>query len=320
MTRVLVTGATGFVGSALLPALHRAGYEAVCAVRTETPRLAAACQVIVVGDIGPATDWRKALDGVDCVIHLAARVHRMRDEADDPLTAFRHVNVDGTRRLAEVAESAGVGRMVFVSSIKAIAERGDNLSEAVSPEPTTPYGVSKLEAERALIDISRRSGLRVFILRPPLVYGPGVGANFRRLLDVVYRGWPLPLGGIRNRRSLIYVGNVVDALVRCISAPEQAEGAYLVHDGEPVSTPELIRRIASVLGRPARLLPVPGPMLKFAADLIGRREAWDRIAGSLSVDDRSFREAVGWRPPFTLDQGLQATAAWYCAQRLARER
>jgi nucleoside-diphosphate-sugar epimerase len=272
----------------------------------------------IVGDIGAATDWRLAVEETQCIIHLAARVHMMRDDAADPLAAFRSVNVEGTRRLAEAAASVGVSRFIFVSSIKAIAEEGEGLNETAEPGPVDPYGRSKLEAERALTQIAAQSGMALFVLRPPLVYGPGVRGNFRRLLDILDRGWPLPLGGFRNSRSLVYVGNLADAITRCVSAPPQAQGTYLLHDGEPLSTPELARRIASALGKPARLLPIPAGLLSTAARLLRKEQAWKRLTGSLTVDDRALRDALGWAPPYTVDEGLRATAAWY--RGLARAR
>jgi nucleoside-diphosphate-sugar epimerase len=272
---------------------------------------AGAAEQVTVGDIGPVTNWDKPLQGIECVIHLAARVHMIREPAADPAAAFRTVNVEGTRSLAKAAASAGVRRFIFLSSIKAMAEEGVALTESSAAQPADPYGRSKLEAEQALREIALRPGMSLFILRPPLVYGPGVGANFRRLLDLVDSGWPLPLGGVRNRRSIIYVGNLADAVACSVRAPEHVQGTYLLHDGEPLSTPDLIRRIADALGRPARLLPVPAPMLEWAAGLLGQQEAWKRLAGSLTIDDRAFRLALGWTPPYTIEDGLRATAIWY---------
>lgn len=319
--RVLVTGANGFVGRALVPLLAERGHTVRAAVRNPgTPApggVPGASETVAIGAIGPDTDWARALDGIDAVAHLAARVHVMRDSAADPLAAFRAVNRDGTRQLAEQAASAGVRRFVFLSSVKALVDESQPrpLDDATPPDPHSPYGVSKLEAERALEAISGRTGLEVATIRPPLVYGPGVGGNFRSLLGLVAIGLPLPLGGLDNRRSLIHVGNLADAVERCLVHPDAAGGRFLVHDGQPVSTAELVRAIGTALGKPARLIPVPAGWLALGACLTGKGAVYDRIAGSLVVDDRAIRERLGWRPPHDLVSGLRATAEWFKASR-----
>lgn len=308
--RILVTGANGFVGRALCAVLAERGHLVVAVVR---PGRAAPArtEAAVVGDLDGDTDWSKALHGVDAVVHLAARVHVMRDEADDPLAEFRRVNVAGTRRLAEQAAAAGVRRLVFVSSVKV---NGDNspgrpFTDADPPAPPDAYGLSKHEAEMALAAVAAATGLETVVVRPPLVYGPGAAGNFRVLLDAVRRGLPLPLAAVRNRRSLVFVGNLVDALALCAEHPAAAGRTYFVRDGEDVSTAQLFRLLARALGRPARLWPLPPALLRAAATLLGRTAAADRVLGSLQVDDGALRLSLGWRPPFTLAEGLALTVS-----------
>ena len=314
--RILVTGATGFVGRTLVPLLVERGHEVRATVRRAGVVVAGA-ETVAVSDIGPDTDWTVALDGVDAVAHLAARVHVMHDTEADPLTAFRRVNTEGTRRLGEAAAAAGVKRLLYVSSVKALADesRAEPLSETTEPDPHSPYGLSKLEAERALAAISTRTGLEVVVIRPPLVYGPGVGGNFRTLLTAVARGLPLPLGSLDNRRSLIYVGNLADAIAAGLTHPCAVGGRFLVHDGAPLSTAELVRAIGRALDRPARLLPVPEGLLALGARLTGKQAVYDRIAGSLTIDDSAIRRALDWHPPFDSGFGLRVTAEWVKASR-----
>ena len=312
--RVLLTGATGFVGRHTVPLLAARGHRVRAALRTASE---GPWEPVVVGDIGPDTDWTAALTGVDAVIHMAARVHVMRDTASDPLAEFRRVNTAGTVRLAEQAAAAGVKRFVFLSSIKAVVDesRPAPLDAATPPNPTSPYGISKLEAERALAAISARTGMEVAVIRPPLVYGPGAAGNMRALVKLVATGLPLPLGGIRNRRSLIYVGNLADAVVTVLEHPDAAGRTFLVQDGEPLSTADLVRAIAAALDRPARLIPVPRGLMALGAALTGTRAVFDRLAGTLTVDDGPIRNRLGWRPPHDLATGLRATAEWFKASR-----
>jgi len=303
---VMVTGATGFVGRALCDQLVALGYAVVPAVRTSS---GLSCEV-VVGSIGTTTDWRGALAGCDAVVHLAARVHIMQDSAADPLALYREVNTAGTLNLARQAAQAGVKRFVFISTIKVNGEGRDApYREADSEAPEDAYAISKWEAEQGLRQIERETGLVVVILRPPLVYGPGVKANFQRLLRTVARGWPLPLGAIRNRRSLLYLGNFVDAIRVCVEHPAAAGQTFLLDDGEPISTPELIRAVAQAMGQPARLLTVPVGVLEFAGALLGKRAAVARLTGSLCVDSSAIRARLGWTPPFSMEAGLAATVA-----------
>jgi len=270
----------------------------------------------VVGEIDGTTDWREALHGVHAVVHLAARVHVMRDVAADPLAQYRAVNVDGTLNLARQAAAAGVRRFVFISSIKVNGEeRAAAYTEADTPAPEDAYALSKWEAEQGLRQIAAQTGLEVVILRPPLVYGPGVGANFLALMHAVARGIPLPLGAIDNRRSLIFVGNLADAILCCLEHPAAAGKTFLISDGEDVSTPALVRRMAAALGRPARLVALPIPVLRAAAALVGKSALAIRLLDSLTIDGTAIRHTLGWSPPFTLDEGLRETAAWYVMAR-----
>lgn len=301
---ILVTGASGFVGGPVCRRLLADGHQVVAAVRRDDAFLPLGVEARRVGALGPDTDWRGALRGCDAVIHLAARAHVMRDRAADPLALFRAVNRDGAVRLTEQAVAAGIGRMVFVSSIKVNGEatppdrpfRGDDL-----PAPQDAYGLSKAEAEAGLVGIAARTGLSLAVVRPPLVHGPGAKGNLAALMGVLARGLPLPLGAIANRRSLVGVDNLADALAFLVGRSEQ--GRFLVRDGEDISTPELIRRLAGLLGKPACLPPVPVVLLRLAAGLVGKSAAVARLTGSLVVDDGPLR-SLGWVPPRSLDQGL----------------
>jgi nucleoside-diphosphate-sugar epimerase len=322
---VLVTGANGMVGRALCSALRARGSRVRTALRQAqqfSPNSALADSVII-GEIGPETDWRAALQGVECVVHLAARVHVMRESAADPLAEYRRVNTSGTERLARMAADAGVKRLVFVSTIKVNGEKSlpaplsqggsRPFSEADSPNPQDAYGISKWEAEQALARVASETGLEIVILRPPLVYGPGVKGNFLRLLNAVYRRVPLPLGSVKNRRSLIYLGNLVDAIALCVSHPRAAGQTFLVSDGKDLSTSELVRRLADALGRPAHLLSVPPALLKLAGSVTGKSDAVARLTESLRVDSSKIRAELNWSPPHSMEEGLRETAAWFRA-------
>lgn len=307
---ILVTGADGFVGRALCAALAASGRPARRAVRAAR---SAFPDTVAVGDIGPGTDWRAALEGVACVVHLAARAHVLRESTADSLAEYRRVNVAGTRVLAEQAARAGVQRLVFLSSVKVHGEESPDrpFTERDLPHPADAYGVSKWEAERALRAIERETGLEVVVLRPPLVYGPGVRGNFLRLLRLIARGVPLPLASVRNRRSLIYVGNLADAILAACAAPQAAGGTYLVSDGEAISTPDLARAIARALGVASRLFALPPRLLEIAARTAGRGEEARRLLGSLEVDAALIGRELGFVPRYGLAQGLAETARWF---------
>lgn len=267
---------------------------------------------VTIGEIGPGTDWTTALGGVNVVIHLAARVHVMHETAGDPLSEFRRINVAGTERLARQAAACGVRRVVFLSSVKVNGEATAGkkpYSEDDEPQPQDPYGISKWEAEQALRRVARETGLEVVVIRAPLIYGPGVKGNFLAMINALRRGIPLPLGGIENRRSLIYVENLVDAIMLTSTHPLAAGQTFLVRDGEDVSTPTLLRAMAAALDVPARVFFVPPAWLRFCAKLAGRSQAVDRLLGSLSVDDSKIRRMLGWHPPFSLVEGLAKTAS-----------
>ncbi|RII27935.1 MAG: NAD-dependent dehydratase [Geobacter sp.] len=311
---LLITGATGFVGTALLERLGRETCQVRAAVLAgeRTDHLPETVEKVVVQSLSDTTVYADALRGVDVVVHLAARVHVMNEDAADPLAEFRRVNVAGTENLTRQAAAAGVRRLVFLSSVKVNGEgRVVPYTEDDPPAPEDPYGVSKLEAENVLRKVAADTGLEVVIIRPPLVYGPGVKANFRRLLETVRRGVPLPLACISNKRSLIGLGNLVDAVTLCATHPRATGQTYLVSDGEDVSTLELVRRIAAAFGRPARFFPVPLSLMSLAGTLTGKKAAVDRLAGSLTVDSSKIRRELGWQPPFTMEQGLLQTVTWF---------
>ncbi len=314
MEKILVTGATGFVGQALCKRTVSNGWHVRGTVRSaeQVASLPAGVEAVQIESIGEETDWSDALAGVNTVVHLAARVHVMNDTATDPLSAFRQVNVAGTERLARMATTNGIKRFVYISSVK--VSGGGALTpyaEHAAAAPQDSYGVSKREAEHILHKIAAETGLEIVILRPPLVYGPGVKANFLSLLKIVDRGIPLPLASINNHRSLIYLGNLVDAIVTCINYPKASGQTYLVSDEEDISTPELIRRAAAALGRHARLFPFPPSLMRFAGKLFGKSDAIERLVGSLTIDSSKIRQELGWKPPYPLDQGLKETVKWY---------
>jgi nucleoside-diphosphate-sugar epimerase len=317
--RVLITGADGFVGKAVCRRLLESGLTPRAGLRNASlwPALKAATpgldEFATIGDLGANPDLRLPLDDVSAVVHLAARLHIMHDNVLNPLNEFRRVNVGGTAALARAAAAQGVRRFVFVSSVKVNGEStaGRPFTEGDLPAPQDPYAVSKWEAEEALRGIAAETGLEVAIIRPPLVYGPGVRANFLRLMRLVERGLPLPLPNTNNRRSLIGVENLADCLVRCVMHPRAANHTFMVSDGQDVSTRELVVRLAPLLGRSAWFLPVSEVVLRLAARLVGKRSAVDRLLGSLEIDSSNVRRTLEWEPPVTLSCGLEATARWY---------
>ena len=309
--KVLVSGGTGFIGRAFVEALHRQGVAVRLATRkkVEGP---AEVENTVVGDIGSQTNWQDALEGCDTVVHLAARVHVMRDFAANPDTEFKLVNTEGTLRLAQEAAKAGVKRFLFLSSVKVNGEgRLVPYTEADTPVPEDSYGRSKAQAEAGLRKIATQTGMEIVILRPPLVYGPEVGGNFLRLMKAVAKGFPLPFGLIENRRSFLYRGNLVDAMSLCLAHPAAANKTYLLSDAEDLSTPELIRRLAKAMNCPARLWSIPPSVLRIAGDFCGKGQEIDRLLTSLTINDGAIRRDIKWKPPFSLEAGLTETARWY---------
>ena len=308
MPKILVTGASGFVGKSLTAELFRQGYAIGAAVRSTKSQINYA-EVVVVGEIDGKTDWTNALRSVDVVIHLAARVHVMNEHFANPLAEFRKVNVDGTQQLAESAANAGVKRFVYVSSVKVNGQQTglSPFTELDIPNPQDPYGVSKLEAEQALHKISAETNLEVVIVRSPLVYGSGVKGNFTQMMKVLDRGVPLPLAAVRNLRSLVYIENLVSALILCSTHPNAAGKTYLVSDGEDVSTAELLRQVGEAMGQPARLFSCSPTLLRLAGRLIGKSEQLDRLLGSLQVDSSKIRREFGWVPPVSFAEGIKKT-------------
>lgn len=308
---LLLTGATGFVGQHLVSALIQRNLPHQIAVRNQAGN-SAHSEYISVGDINAHTAWSKALEGVTDVIHLAARVHITQETSSDAYAAFRAVNTAGTLNLARQAAAAGVRRFVFLSSVKVNGEGSPHAYRVTdTPAPQDAYAVSKWEAEQGLWEISAKTSMQLVILRIPLVYGSGVGANFLQLLQTVNKGWPLPLGGIENRRSLLYVGNLVDAILVALEHPDAANKLYLLSDGQDVSTTELIEFMAQALHKSSRLLSVPKGMLRLVASLMGKSSAVDRLFGSLYLDSAKIQRELQWKPPFSIQQGLAETVQWF---------
>lgn len=340
MKKILVTGASGFVGRALCSALLTQGHMVRAAVRSMGAIPSSeGLDAILVGEVDARTDWSADLARVDCVIHCAARAHVMHETETDALAAYRVVNVAGTQRLAEQAAAFGVRRLVFLSSIKVSGDQtalGDPFCVDGSPRgfaardeemkasprdgeanPKDPYGISKWEAEQALWAVSAQTGLEVVVVRPPLVYGPGVKGNMLRLLRWVARGVPLPLGAVHNQRSLMGLSNLVDLLLRCADHPAAAGQIFLASDGQDLSTPQLIRLMAQGMNGPARLLPVPVALLQASGSLLGKRGEIDRLVGSLQVDSRHTQAQLGWTAPVSVADGVREMARWYAGSEYA---
>jgi nucleoside-diphosphate-sugar epimerase len=312
MMQVLLTGASGFVGAAVQAHLLDDPLFALRSVYRQAPaHVPAGLQLCQVPGLEPDTDWRVPLEGVEVVIHCAARVHVMNENEADPLAAFRRANVQGTLRLAEQAAQSGVRRFIYLSSIKVNGEGtqpGHPYTADDQPAPQDPYGVSKLEAEQGLQALAAKTGMEVVIIRPVLVYGPGVKANFRSMMAWLKRGVPLPLGAITNNRSLVALDNLVDLIVTCIQHPAAANQVFLVSDDEDLSTSELLRRMAKALGRPAYLLPLPMWMLNRTAQLLGKKAFSQRLCGSLQVDIGKTKALLDWTPAISVDGALAKTA------------
>lgn len=314
MNHIVVTGANGFVGRAVCRLALASGHTVTALVRRKgecTPGVRE--WVFEAPDFdGLIAAWPGDLKA-DCLVHLAARVHVMCDESDDPEAAFNATNVVGTLRVAGAARAHGVQRIVFASSIKALGERnaGAPLAEDVTPEPQDAYGGSKLRAERQLVQFGKSTGLDVVIVRTPLVYGPDVRANFLRMMDAVSQGMPLPFGAITARRSLVYVDNLADALLRCATDPRAANDCFHVADDDAPSVAGLLQMVGNALAKPVRLFPIPVGVLQMLGRFSGRSAAIDRLTSSLQLDTGRIKQVLGWQPPHTTREGLEATAAWY---------
>jgi nucleoside-diphosphate-sugar epimerase len=316
---ILVTGASGFVGRAVIRRLSvdDASIRVVAAVRRLGYSFPMGVESTQVGDLLATTDWSEALQEMGAVVHCAARVHVMNDKSSDPMADFRRANVEGTVNLARQAAAAGVRRFVFLSSIKVngeFTEPGRPFTADDTPAPQDPYGVSKHEAEEALCQIALNTGMEVVIIRSPLVYGPGVNANFESMMRWLFRGIPLPLAAATdNLRSLVALDNLVDLIVTCLNHPAAADQTFLVSDGEDLSTVDLLKRVGSALGQPARLFYVPNTLLKLGAAVVNKPGIYQRLCGSLQLDIAKTRQLLGWTPPISVDEGIQRTAVGFRA-------
>jgi nucleoside-diphosphate-sugar epimerase len=303
---LLITGINGWIGSAVASKALSLGYSV-----QGTARHSVATQTITTGNIGPHTDWSRALYGCDTVLHLAARVHVMHDFDSDSLATFRMVNTVGTLKLARQAAAVGIKRFIFVSSVKVHGEHtepGHAFHANDACVPYDAYAISKHEAEIGLRELSATTGMEVVIVRPPLVYGPGVKANFAAIMQAVRRGWPLPFAAVTwNSRSLLGLDNLVDLLITCIDHPAAANQTFLVSDGEDLSTAELLRRLGQAMGKDARLVYVPTGLLKLGARLANKQDVFQRLCGSLQIDIGKTRQLLDWQPSISVDEGLRRT-------------
>ena len=310
--KILVTGASGFIGHVLIPRLIKSGHEVVATSRNANSKPTGATSH-TIAELGPDTDWSDALSDVEAVIHLAARVHVMSDNSSDPLAEYRRINAEGTAKLAKDAAKAGVRHFIFMSTIKVNGETSGLVPFNAHdiPAPKEPYAIAKLEAEEVLLKTVRNSSMRATIIRPPLVYGPGVKGHFVSLLKICGKGWPLPINCIDNRRSIIYVGNLVDMVHRLIQTPPSTTGVYLCRDPQDVSTPELFQKVSAALGVKPLIIPFPLSLLRLSAAIIGKTAIVSRLTESLYVNDSPTCNDLNWTPPFSMLQGLKETATWF---------
>lgn len=317
---VLVTGATGFVGRSLVAKLSSLDKITVrAAVRQSPSGFADNPQFTNVGEVDADTCWNSALQGIEVVVHTVARVHVMEDSAADPLAEFRRVNVAGSLNLARQAVDAGVKRFIYLSSIKVNGEGtlpGKPYKANDPPDPVDPYGISKAEAENELRSLSESSGMELVIIRPPLVYGPGVKANFLSMMHWLWRGIPMPFSLTRNKRSFVALDNLIDLIVTCIESPAAAQQTFLVSDGDDLSTSELLQAMGKALGKPARLIPVPVSLMKILAGMAGKRAIAQRLFDSLQVDIGETRRSLDWSPPLSVDEAMKKTADDFIEARL----
>ncbi|WP_417819575.1 UDP-glucose 4-epimerase family protein [Terasakiella sp.] len=312
MSNILVTGATGFVGQALCQHLLRNGHRVVATYRTHKTDLN--CDWLQISDMDGNTDWADKLTGIDVVIHLAARVHMMQEGASDPLATYRAINRDGTLCLAKAAQSQGVTRFVFLSTIKVNGEKTQKdqpFGVVIDQPPVDPYGLSKWEAEEGLRTLAQQTGLEVCILRPPLVYGPGVKANFLSFLKLADKALPVPFKCLHNQRSLVNVENLADALMVCSQHPNAAHKTYLISDGHDLSVADMFALMAQKLKRPCRMIPLPVFVLKILGRITGKSAAIDRLTQSLQVDGQTIQKELNWTPPVSVESGFEKMVSWY---------
>ena len=304
---ILLTGATGFVGRRLLDRLSQGfAYNLTVAVRSQHPEIPA--HSVLIESLDSTTDWISAVENKEVVIHAAARAHVMKEEVSDPLAEYRRINVEGTLNLAAQAAAAGVRRFIYISSVKVNGEQTElnrPFNENDAADPHDQYGLSKNEAEEGLRRISEDQGMELVIVRPPLVYGPGVKGNFATMVGLVAKGVPLPLGSVNNKRSLVSLDNLVDFIVTCVDHPAAANQLFFVSDGQDISTTELLLSVGQAMGKPARLIPVPAGMLMFGATLVVKKAVAQRLLGSLQVDISKAHDVMGWVPPLSVEEGLR---------------
>ena len=314
MKKILVTGATGFIGLAVAQELLKQAFDVSAAVRKLSPFLPDAVKQIEIGDISSLPENISTLHDMDVVIHIAARAHIMDETESNPLSEFRKVNTTATLNLARQAAEAGVKRFIFISSIKVngeITESGIPFTAKSTHVPTNPYGLSKFEAEHGLMSLAQNTGMEVVIIRPPLVYGPGVKANFLNMIKWVDKAIPLPLGSVHNKRSLVALDNLVSFICHCINHSKAGNEIFLISDGEDISTTQLLQKVAKALEKKIILLPIPVSLMRFTAKLIGKQAVASRLFDSLQVDSSKARNLLGWQPVINMDEQLNILAKFY---------
>lgn len=311
--KIAITGSTGFIGSALLKKLVENKHDITAILRKPTPE-SNEQKTIIVPEISSTTKWTEKLMTYDIIIHCAARVHVMKDNSTNPLAEFRNINTFGTLNLAQSAADSGVKRFIFISTIKVSGEYtipGKSFKSSQTPNPIDNYAISKFEAEQGLLEIGKKTGMEVVIIRPPLVYGPGVKANFQKLMEYVKKTIPLPLGAVNNSRSLVSMDNLIDLIATCVVHPKAANQIFLVSDDHDVSTTQLLKKLANALNKPSLLIPVPRPVFTFFSKLFGKQAIVNRLFESLQVDIEHTKNTLNWQPPISFDKALKKTATFY---------